>query len=136
MLFENFFQYVNDLVLMKTCLLSNPRSKLLPETGSSMVKCIFCQEKEYVHILWSYPPTFHQHKEFHLLTTQISNWMICYCWLYPWMIDCPCTVVKHNISMSQVQHLIFNGLKLSCFYKYCFHLFQYPNFMNLHVFTI
>lgn len=137
MLFENFFQYVNDLVLMKTCLLSNSRSKLLPEQFQAAVWLnAYFAKKKSMYIFCDHIPSFHQHKEFHLLTTQISNWMICYCWLYPWMIDCPCTVVKHNISMSQVQHLIFNGLKLSCFYKYCIHLFQYPNFMNLYVFTI
>lgn len=135
MLFENFFQYVNDLFLMKTCLLSNPRSKLLPEQFQAAVwlNAYFAKKKS----LWSYPPLFINTKNFIYsqhrfqigwsvnIVDYIHEWLTAHAQLWnttsPW---------------AESSILFLMDLNLSCFYKYCIHLFQYPNFMNLHVFTI
>lgn len=55
-------------------------------SGSSMVKCIFCQEKEYVHILWSYPPLFINTKNFIYSQHRFQiGWSVTVDYIHEWL---------------------------------------------------
>lgn len=102
-------------------------------SGSSMVKCIFCQEKEYVHILWSYPLLFINTKNFIYSQHRFQiGWSVTVDYIHEWL-TAHAQLWNTTSPWAESSILFLMDLNLSCFYKYCIHLFQYPNFMNLYV---